>query len=169
LPVIKQIEALGFTCLDHTTTTENAKPKNQRKYRDERGLIKPDATFIDNITGKKLYVDIKTKTGPVYYFREKTWRHGNEAIENYRQRSIQDETSFIVVFEEPEHKGFINTYYKQVSPAIDIGGCWIANVMQPYIGQEFARKDLKYEGVCYYLRDDLKPLEMIREVAWPSK
>lgn len=163
--VIKAIEELGFQCIDHTTETENAKPKAQRTYRDERGLIKPDATFIDIATGKRLYVDIKTKAGPVYYFMGNSWRHGNEALENYRKRSQTDNIPFIVVFEEPEISGFTYTYGSRSSPPIDIGGMWIVNVNTPYIGQDFARKDLRYEGVKYYDRKVLKPLSAIREVA----
>jgi hypothetical protein len=163
--VIAAIEALGFKCIDHTTSTENAKPTGLRKYRDERGLIKPDATFVDLKTGKKLYVDIKTKEGPVYYFMQKSWRHGNEAIENYRKRSALDNTPFIVVFEEPEIRGFTYTRNGTSSPPIDIGGLWIVNVNTPYIGQDYARKDLKYTGLCYYDRKVLIPVERIREVA----
>jgi hypothetical protein len=163
--VIRAIEALGFQCIDHTTTTENGKPVGLRKYRDERGLIKPDATFIDKRTGKKLYVDIKTKVGPVYYFMQKSWRHGNEAIENYRKRSVLDNTPFIVVFEEPKVSGFVYSYNGKDSPAIDIGGLWIVNVNTPYVGQDYSRKDLNYTGLCYYDRKVLVPVERIREVA----
>ena len=163
--VIQAVEALGFTCIDHTTTPENAKPVSQRRYRDERGLIKPDATFVDNTTGRKLYVDIKTKEGPVYYFMGNSWRHGNEAIENYRQRSLADNTPFVVVFEEPEIKGFTYTYGKRYSPAIDIGGMWVVNVQTPYIGQDYERKDLRYTGMKYYDRKVLRPVSCIREVA----
>lgn len=164
--VIQAIEALGFECIDHTTTTENAKPRAERKYRDERGLIKPDATFIDKTNGRKIYVDIKTKAGPVYYFMGNSWRHGNEALENYRQRSQADNIPFIVAFEEPEISGFVYSYGKRTSPPIDIGGIWIVNVNTPYIGQDFARKDLRYEGVKYYDRKVLVPVERIREVAY---
>jgi hypothetical protein len=163
--VIKAIEDLGFKCIDHTTATENGKPLALRKYRDERGLIKPDATFVDNITGRKIYVDIKTKAGPVYYFMQQSWRHGNEALENYRKRSVLDNTPFIVVFEEPEIPGFTYSHNGRDSPKIDIGGLWIVNVNTPYIGQDYARKDLKYTGVCYYDRKVLKPVSSIREVA----
>lgn len=164
--VIQAIEELGFTCIDHTTTTENNKPRAERKYRDERGLIKPDATFVDNETGRTIYVDIKTKAGPVYYFQQESWRHGNEAIENYRQRSEADNIPFIVVFEEAYIPGYRYAYYRKYSPPLDIGGMWIVNVNTPYIGQDYARKDLHYTGMCFYDRKVLKPLSSIREVAY---
>lgn len=162
---IKEIEKLGFKLVNHTTTTQNAKPKAERRYRDENGLIYPDLTFTDNETGRLLYVDLKTKTGPVYYFREGTWRHGNEAVMNYRRRSIKEGVAFLVVFEEPDIKGFTVRYGTRISPSINTGGYLIANVKDPFIGQEFDRKDLKYEGLCYYDRDKLRPITDIRKVA----